>query len=121
MKKTKTHCLLTYLYYIALFTLAYFLVFFVIKKYNETHKFEEFTGGLPIMTGNKSGNYAAWIIIIVVGFGMLSFVSYMIFKNVKQKRSFNKLASNLFEQLSQSFPENPTEESLKKSPKESPK
>ena len=72
------------------------------------------------MTGNKSGNYAAWIIIIVVGFGMLSFVFYMIFKNVKQKRSFDKLANKMLEEFisaekkhTEESPEKPTKESTK--------
>lgn len=103
MKTNKTNCWLKYVYWIALFMLTYFLIFFVIKKYNEIQKIEEFTGGLPIMTGNKSGNYAAWISIIVVGFGVLSFVFYMIFKNVKEKRRIDKVASNLYKELSKTW------------------
>ena len=51
------------------------------------------------MTGNKSGNYAAWIIIIVVGFGMLSFVFYMIFKNVKQKKMIDNAANKWLNEI----------------------
>lgn len=64
MKTTKTHCLLRYLYYIALFTLAYFLVFFVINKYNETQKIEEFTGG-----SSKISKTSLILIIIFCLFG----------------------------------------------------
>lgn len=103
MKTPKSNCLLKYLYYIALFLLAYFLVFFVINIYNESQKIEKFTGGLPKITGNNSGNYAAWISIIIVGFGLLSFVFYIIFKNVKEKRRIDKVAANLYKELSKTL------------------
>lgn len=103
MKKTNGGCLLTYVYYIALFTLAYFLLFFVINKYNNMVKIENFTGGLPTVSGNKSGNIAAWISIIVVGFGLFSFVFYIVFKNVKEKRSIDKAATNLYKELSKTW------------------
>ena len=103
MKTTKSNCWLKYLYYIALFILAYFLVRFILNKYNESQKIEKFTGGLPTMSGNKSGNYVAWISIIVVGFGLLSFVFYIVFKNVKEKRSIDKAATNLYKELSKTW------------------
>ena len=40
MKKTNSNSLLKYLYYIALFILAYFLLFFIWNKYNEYRKIE---------------------------------------------------------------------------------
>lgn len=103
MKKTTSNCFFKYLYYIALFTLAYFLVRFIMNKYKQSQKIEEFTGGLPIMTGNNSGNYAAWISIIVVGFGVLSFVFYMISKNIKEKRRIDRAATNLYKELSKTW------------------
>lgn len=103
MKKTNNNSLLKYLYYIALFILAYFLLFFVINKYNNMVKIEKFTGGLPTVSGNKSGNIAAWISIIVVGFGLLSFVFYIVFKNVKEKRSIDNAANKLGKELSKKW------------------
>lgn len=103
MKKTNNNSLLKYLYYIALFILAYFLLFFVINKYNNMVKIEKFTGGLPTVSGNKSGNIAAWISIIVVGFGFLSFVFYIVFKNVKEKRSIDNAANKLGKELDKTW------------------
>jgi len=66
-------------------------------------KIEKFTGGLPTVSGNKSGNIAAWISIIVVGFGLLSFVFYIVFKNVKEKRSIDNAANKLGKELSKKW------------------
>jgi hypothetical protein len=106
MKKTNGGCLLTYVYYIALFSLTYLLFRFIQNNYNKfknIENIENFTGGLPTMTGNKSGNIAAWISIIVVGFGLFSFVFYIVFKNVKEKRSIDKAATNLYKELSKTW------------------
>jgi hypothetical protein len=83
--------------------LAYFLSRFILDKYNESRKFEKFTGGLPIISSNNGGNIAVWISLIVVGFGVLSFLFYIIFKNVKEKRSIDKVASNLYKELSKTL------------------
>lgn len=103
MKKTNGGCLLTYVYYIALFSLTYLLFRFIQNNYNKFENIEKFTGGLPTVTGNKSGNIAAWISIIVVGFGLFSFVFYIVFKNVKEKRSIDKAATNLYKELSKTW------------------
>lgn len=101
MKTPKNNRFFKYLYYIALFILAYFLSRFILDKYNESRKFENFTGGLPMISTNNGGNIAVWISLIVVGFGVLSFLFYIIFKNVKEKRSIDKAATNLYKELSE--------------------
>ena len=103
MKKTKTHCLLKYLYYIALFILVYFLVRFILNNYNKMGNIENFIGGLPMISSNNGGNIAVWISLFVVGFGVFSFLFYIVFKNVKEKRSIDKAATNLYKELSKTW------------------
>jgi hypothetical protein len=103
MKKTKSHSLFTYLYYIALFTLTYLLFRFIQNNYNKMGNIENFTGGLPTISSNNGGNIAVWISLFVVGFGVFSFLFYIVFKNVKEKRSIDKAATNLYKELSKTW------------------
>lgn len=98
MKKTKTNCLLKYLYYIALFILAYFLIFFIMNKYNQYRKTEKFTGGLPMISSNNGGNIAVWVGVILVGCLIIGIFVYFI-KEANEKNKINKAASNLGKQL----------------------
>jgi NADH:ubiquinone oxidoreductase subunit 6 (subunit J) len=98
MKKTNTNSLLKYLYYIALFILAYFLLFFIWNKYNEYRKIEKFTGGLPIMSSNNNANIAAWIGVILAGCLIIGIFVYFI-KEANEKNKFNKAANKLGKEL----------------------
>ena len=103
MKKTNGRCLLTYVYYIALFSLTYLLFRFIKNNYNKMGNIENFTGGLPMISSNNGGNIAVWISLFVVGFGVFSFLFYIVFKNVKEKRSIDKAATNLYKELSKTW------------------
>ena len=98
MKKTNTNSLLKYLYYIALFTLAYFLLLFILNKYNQYRKIEKFTGGLPIITSNNKANIAAWIGVILAGCLIIGMFVYFI-KETNEKNKINKAANKLGEEL----------------------
>uniref|UniRef100_A0A6C0HA48 Uncharacterized protein n=1 Tax=viral metagenome TaxID=1070528 RepID=A0A6C0HA48_9ZZZZ len=102
MSKSKNNSLLKYLYYITLFTLAYFLLFFIWNKYNEYRKIENFTGGLPIMSSNKTGNIFAWVGVILAGCLIIGIFHYFI-KETNKKNRINKAASNLYKELSKTW------------------
>jgi len=88
MKTTKRNCLLKYLYWIALFILAYFLFRFILDKYNETQKIEEFSGGIPMIKGvDNAGNYVLWGFVIFCVMGLIVFFS----KKIHNKRLDNRI------------------------------
>ncbi len=102
MSKTKNNTLLKYLYYIALFILTYFLLFFIWNKYNEYRKIEKFTGGLPKMSSNNTGNIFAWFGVILAGCLIIGMFYYFI-KETNKKNKINKAASNLYKELSKTW------------------
>lgn len=110
MKTTRTNCWLKYVYYIALFILAYFLFFFIMNKYNQYRKIEKFTGGLPMISTNNGGNIAAWVGVILAGCLIIGIFVYFI-KEANEKNKINKAAYKLGEELNLNWSSSSSEKS----------